>query len=56
MSVYKLVATLDNKQTRIAELENKMSTQKDDITIEFEKALRIVDSIHKEEVEKVLQT
>jgi hypothetical protein len=56
MSVYELVVALDTTQKRIVELEKKMSTQKDDITVEFEKAVRIVENLHKEEMEKVLQT
>jgi len=56
MSVYELDVALDTTQKIIIELEKKMSTQKDDITVLFEKAVRIVENLHREEMEKFLQT
>jgi hypothetical protein len=47
------LASLDTTQAIIVELENTMNTQKDDITIEFEKGVKIAENIHKEEIEKV---
>jgi hypothetical protein len=47
--VYELVATLETKHTIITELEKTMNTQKDGITTEFEKVVRISENLHKEE-------
>jgi hypothetical protein len=41
MSVYEIVVALDTTQTKIVELERTINAQKDDITTEFEKVVRI---------------
>jgi hypothetical protein len=46
---------LDTTQAIIFELENTMNTQKDDIIDEFEKVVKIVENLHKEEMENDLQ-
>ena len=56
MSLFELDVALDTTHKIIVEWEKKMSTQKDDIIVEFEKAVRIVENLHKEEMEKFLQT
>jgi hypothetical protein len=70
MSVFEVATTLDTAQTKIVELEKKLSTQKDDykkeieralyakkdeITSEFERVDKAIENLHTEELQKALQ-
>jgi hypothetical protein len=54
MSVFEVATTLDTAHAKIVELERKLSTQQDDISVEFHRAAGIAEKLYKEEMERSL--
>jgi hypothetical protein len=55
MSVYEVVVALDTAQAKIVELERKLSTQQDDIIVEFHRGTGIAEKLYKEEMEREME-